>query len=80
MCIQQRLKSVPASVQSDQSSLSAWKNSIHGYPKCAQLRFWPDCPNVQADLNLRRAHISEGTLSDVAAQFEQVHFITWPVA
>ena len=31
------------------------------YPKCAQSRFWSDSANVQADLNLRWAHMSEGT-------------------
>ena len=30
---------------------------ILGYPKCAQLRFWSDCANAQADLNLRGAHM-----------------------
>ena len=30
-----------------------------GYPKCAQWRFWSDCANAQADLNLRRSHMSE---------------------
>ena len=39
-----------------------------GYQKCAQWRFWSDCANAQADLNLRLAHRSNGTLSDVVAQ------------
>ena len=38
-----------------------------GYPKYAHWRFWPDCVNVQAYLNLRWAHVLEGTFSDVAA-------------
>ena len=29
------------------------KLCILGYPKCAQWRFWSDCANAQADLNLR---------------------------
>ena len=37
------------------------------YPNCAQWRCWSDCANAQADLNLRWAHRSEGTFSDVAA-------------
>ena len=28
--------------------------------------FWSDCANAQADLNLRWAHMSEGTFSDIA--------------
>ena len=36
--------------------------------KCVQWRFWSDCANAQADLNLRWAHMSTGTFSDVAAQ------------
>ena len=42
------------------------KLCICGHPKCAQWRFWSDCANAQADLNLRWAHTSEGTLSEVA--------------
>ena len=34
---------------------------ILSYPKCAQWRFWSDCANAQADLNLQWAYISEGT-------------------
>ena len=40
-----------------------------GYPKCTQWRFWSDCTNAQADLNLHWAHMTEGTLSDIAAFF-----------
>ena len=29
------------------------------YPKCALRRFWSDCANAQADLNLRGAHTSK---------------------
>ena len=42
-----------------------------GYPKCAQRRFWSDCANAQADLNLRWAHMSDGTFSDVVARIIQ---------
>ena len=35
--------------------------------KCAQWRFWSDCATAQSDLNLRWAHLSEGTFSDVVA-------------
>ena len=48
-----------------------------GYPNCVQRRFWSDCANAQADLNLRWAHTSESTFSDVAARmfpwFEPSH-------
>ena len=37
---------------------------ILGYPKCAQWRFWSDCVNVQADLNLLwEAHIRRYVLT-----------------
>ena len=37
------------------------KLCIRWYPKCAKRRFWSDCANAQADLNLRWTHISKGT-------------------
>ena len=37
------------------------KLCILAYPKCGQWRFWSDCANAQADLNLRWPHMSEGT-------------------
>ena len=40
-----------------QYSLYTWRSCILGYPKCAQCRFWSDCANAQADLNLRNAHV-----------------------
>ena len=43
------------------------KLCILGYPKCAQWRFWSDCAKAQADLNLRWAHMSEGTFSHITA-------------
>ena len=43
------------------------KLCILGYLKCAQRRFWSDCANAQADLNLRWAHMPEGPFSDVTA-------------
>ena len=45
------------------------KHCTLGYPTCAQLIFWSDCANAQADLNLLWAHTCQGTCSDVAAQF-----------
>ena len=41
---------------------------IIGFPKCAMWRFWSDYANEQADLNHHRAHMSKGTVSDVAVQ------------
>ena len=41
---------------------------IIGYPKRAQWRFWSDCAIAQSDLNLRWAHMSKGTFSNVQAQ------------
>ena len=68
MCAQETLKSVWASMQSNQSSFSAWRETLHpGRTKCAQRRFWSACANAQADLNLRWAHVWN-TFSDVEAQ------------
>ena len=39
----------------------------HGYPKCAQRRFWSDCACAVWSESSLGAH-SQGTLSDVAAQ------------
>ena len=33
------------------------KLCFRGYPKCDQWRFWSDCKNMQADLNLLWAHV-----------------------
>ena len=41
--------------------VSMEKLCILGYPKCAHQRFWPNCVNAQADLNLWQPHMSEGT-------------------
>ena len=35
------------------------KLCIFDYPKCVQWRFWSDCANDEADLNIRWAHMSE---------------------
>ena len=50
---------------------------ILGYPKCTWLRFWFDCANVQADLNLRWTYMSEGTFADVAAYISVVVNLCW---
>ena len=46
---------------------------ILDYPKCARWRFRSDCANAQSDLNLRWAHMSEGTFSNITAD---VFFMT----
>ena len=50
-----------------ESSLSAWRNCIFGFPKCAQWLLWSDCVNAQTDLNIRGAHMFEGAFSRVVA-------------
>ena len=46
------------------------KFCMPGYPKCTQWRFWSDCANAQAELNVRWTHISDGKLSfNVMAHF-----------
>ena len=48
-----------------------------------QWRFWSDCANAQSDLNLRWAHVSKSTFSDVATLMiyedlnNKSYFITW---
>ena len=44
------------------------KLCILGYPKRAQWRFWSDCANAQADLNLRKANMSDCTFLVDAAR------------
>ena len=46
--------------------LGVMKLCFLGYTKYAQWRFWSDCANAQADLNLRWAHMSDGTLPDIS--------------
>ena len=58
MCVKQRLKS--------EFSLPK-KHWIIGYPYSVRWRFWSDCANVLADLNLRWLDMSEDMLLDVAA-------------
>ena len=50
-----------------ESSLSTWRNVASlAIQKREQWRFWSDYATAQADLNLRRAHMNQGTFSDVA--------------
>ena len=51
---------------------------ILSHPKGAQLRFRSDCTNANVDLNLRWAHMSKGTHSDVAAHLINIpHCISY---
>ena len=54
-CAQRRHRSACASAQTDQSSLSAWRNIGSSYPLSALRRFWSDWADAQADLSLRWA-------------------------
>ena len=57
-----------ASAQNDQSLHCPHEQSLHPWLSTMRLwRFWSDCANVQADLNLRWTHMAEGTFSDVSA-------------
>ena len=54
-------------MQSDYSIRCPHDNTLQsGYQKCVMGRFLSDCANAQVDLNLRWAHMSEGTFSYVA--------------
>ena len=65
----------PTKTQVSQRIQVAWlvvvvrlkEHCILCYQKSFQLIIWSDCTNVQADLNLRWVHMSEGTFSDVEA-------------
>ena len=48
------------------SSLSAWRNFAFLAIQKAPSEYWSECENAQADLRL--AHISKGTFSNVASQ------------
>ena len=69
VCSERRLKSACASVQSYQSSLSAWRNFVSDCPKYAQRRFCSDYGNMQADLNLCWASMLEGRFSDFVTSY-----------
>ena len=45
-------------------------------PKCAQWRFWSDCANAKADLNLLWAIMFEDTFSDLMAKMNLM-WIMW---
>ena len=47
------------------------KLCILGYPKYVQSRLWLDCANLQTYMNLRWAHMPDGTFSDVASHESQ---------
>ena len=53
-----------------ESSSSAWRNFAPLAIQMRQWRFWSDCANAQADLNLRWAHIYEGSFFVHCGSFE----------
>ena len=71
MWTKERLKSACTFTQSDQSSLSAWKNFAFLTIQNAQNAQSEDSDqtaNVQANLNLHWVHMLEGTVSDIMVQ------------
>ena len=56
LCTQQRLGSAWASAQSDQSSLSTWRNLGSLAPHWVHSEDWSDWVDAQADLSLHWAH------------------------
>ena len=56
------------------------KLCILGYLNHAQWRFWSDCANAQADLNLLWAHMSEGTLSAIKAHIRASSWLNYKIA
>ena len=66
MCVQWRLKSVCVSMQSDKSSLSAWRHFASLIIQNVPSEYSDQTVNAQANLNLHWAHMSEGMFSDVA--------------
>ena len=76
MGAQQRLKSAFGSAQSDKSPRFLHKKTLRPrLSKNAPSEDSKHCANTQADLNLRWAHMSEGTFSDAAAQIIEVHML-----
>ena len=68
LCAQQRLRSAWASAQSDQSSLSAWRNIGSSATNIAHCEDWSDWADAQVDLSLRGAHTSICWFCHEAAQ------------
>ena len=48
---------------------------MHFGKPCRQRRFRSECASAQADLNISRAHMPEGTFSDVAALLIELMYI-----
>ena len=63
-------------MQSKKANKKKQKNKKKTKKKNAPWRFWLDCVNAQADLNLRWAQISEGTLSDTAAHMNIARYFS----
>ena len=77
-CAQRRLRSIWASAQSHQSSLSAWRSiGPLNYQLSAQWRLWSDWADAQADLSLRWAHMSFCWFRRAAAQLWKHDFHLW---
>ena len=65
---------LPAEIQISLRIHAVWSVFVDRMKKlslCAHSRFWADCANVQADLNLRRLYMSGGTFSDIVVQHVQ---------
>ena len=59
------------------TSLYTWRNfTPGGYLKCTLWRFWPDCANAQADLNLRWAHMSKQSFLSHSLVLTILYFCT----
>ena len=73
---------LPAKIQISPSICSVWSESVLGAILIAKdekllhadNEAWSDCADVQSDLSLRCAYVSEGTFSHVV-----VHFIDTPM-
>ena len=55
------------------------KLCILSYPKCAQWKFWLYCANAQVVLNLRWAHMSKDTFSEVTGYFLTKSLKYWSI-
>ena len=69
---QRRLRSAWASAQSDQSSLSAWRNIGPFAVIGAHCELWSDWASAQVDLSLRLAHVILFVLSS-AGSYKNKH-------
>ena len=78
MCAQRRLKSACAIAQYDQSLRCPHAERLHScLSKILQWRFWSDCANAQADLNLDWSNMSPKVRFLTLQLICVIGFVSW---